>query len=152
MDITKILVPYDFSEYADYALDWAQEWAERWKSTISLLYIVPAVSQLVHPESVQLLGLAGLAADMVVDAEHRLQKVIVQRGMQTMPTGTRALLGGPVLEICQFAEQQHSDLIIMGSHGRTGLAHVFLGSVAERVVRHSPCPVLVVRLPHTGTD
>ena len=93
-----------------------------------------------------------LPADMVVNAEHQLQKVVVEREMQTIPTETRALLGDPFSGICQFAEQQHSDLIIMGSHGRTGLAHVFLGSVAERVVRHASCPVLVVRLPHTGTD
>ena len=50
----------------------------------------------------------------------------------------------PFHDICKIAEQAKSDLIVMGSHGRTGLSHVFLGSVAERVVRHAPCPVLVV--------
>ena len=145
MQIKKILVPYDFSEYADGALDWAQECAEKWSASVSLLYIVPAFSQLAHPESVQLLGLASLAADMVVDAERRLQQVVAKRGLDSISTKTRALLGDPLQGICEFAEQNQSDLIVMGSHGRTGLAHVFLGSVAERVVRHAPCPVLVVR-------
>ena len=145
MDIKKIIVPYDFSEYADGALDWAQDFAKQWEATLTLLHVVPTFSELAHPESVQLLGLASLAADMVVNAEQRLHTVIAQRGVQGIPTEVRALLGEPFHGICQFATQNQSELIIMGSHGRTGLAHVFLGSIAERVVRHAPCPVLVVR-------
>lgn len=145
MDIKKILVPHDFSEYADRALDWAQDLTKQWGATLTLLHVVPTFSELAHPESVQLLGLADLAADMVGNAEQQLHKVIAQRGIPGIPTEIRALLGEPFHGICQFATQNQSDLIVMGSHGRTGLAHVFLGSIAERVVRHAPCPVLVVR-------
>jgi Universal stress protein family len=59
----------------------------------------------------------------------------------------RAVMGDAFWEIRQAAEREHADLILMGSHGRTGLAQVLIGSVAERVVRHAPCPVLVARLP-----
>jgi universal stress protein A len=53
--------------------------------------------------------------------------------------------GAPATAICETAEKIGADLIVMGTHGRTGIAHVFLGSVAERTIRHAPCPVLTVR-------
>ena len=56
-----------------------------------------------------------------------------------------AIRGQPFLEICEVAKGQAADLIVMGTHGRTGLDHILLGSVAERVVRHAPCPLLTVR-------
>jgi nucleotide-binding universal stress UspA family protein len=59
------------------------------------------------------------------------------------------LYGVPFQEIIDAAKARQVDLIVMGTHGRTGLMHVLLGSVAERVVQHAPCPVLVVRTPHT---
>jgi nucleotide-binding universal stress UspA family protein len=59
-------------------------------------------------------------------------------------TDARIIIGEPFSDICQVAAQENSDLIVMGSHGRTGLSHVLLGSVAERVIRLAPCPVLVV--------
>ena len=65
----------------------------------------------------------------------------------TVQVETQVMVGEPFADICQSAAQEQADLIIMGSHGRTGLSHVLLGSVAERVVRHAPCPVLVVRPP-----
>lgn len=58
---------------------------------------------------------------------------------------SRAIQGDPALEICEVARQAGHDLIVMGTHGRTGLTRLFLGSVAERVIREAPCPVLVVR-------
>lgn len=57
---------------------------------------------------------------------------------------TTVVVGSPFHDICKIAAQSKSDLIVVGSHGRTGLSQVLLGSVAERVVRHAPCPILVV--------
>jgi universal stress protein A len=57
---------------------------------------------------------------------------------------TKVIIGEPFGDICHVTEEEKVDLLVMGSHGRTGMSHVLLGSVAERVVRHAPCPVLVV--------
>ena len=62
-----------------------------------------------------------------------------------MTVETLVVWGSPPVEICRIAQERHVDLIIMGTHGRTALAHLLIGSVAERVVRHAPCSVLIVR-------
>ena len=64
---------------------------------------------------------------------------------QPVPIETRVLWGDPATTICEVAKTRPCELIVMSTHGRTGLAHVFIGSVAERVVRYAPCAVLVVR-------
>jgi universal stress protein A len=103
-------------------------------------------SRTVYPEGMFLLDLAKIEGEVVADAEKRLQEMIASKGA-TVPIETKVVIGDAMWEICQAVEREHADLIVMGSHGRTGLAHVFLGSVAERVVRHASCPVLVARKP-----
>ena len=91
--------------------------------------------------------LARMERELIADAEKRVGEFAAKKGTRLVPVETRVTVGEAVWEICRMAEQEHADLIVMGSHGRTGLSHVVLGSVAERVVRHASCPVLVVRLP-----
>jgi universal stress protein A len=146
MELETILVPTDFSEHAAHAFQWALAMAADWNAKIVLLHAAPR-SYLTYPESVYLVDLAKLEQEILADAEKRLGELAAQKGTKTVTVETRAVLGEPVWEICQAAEQEHADLIVMGSHGRTGLSHVLLGSVAERVVRHAPCPVLVAHLP-----
>lgn len=147
MDIKTILVPCDFSDYADHAFTWAVAMAERWGAKIVLVHAAQSFSRLAYPDSLYLLDLPKLEAELITDAEKRLQDFVARKATGSVTVETRAALGDPFWEICQAAEREHADLIVMGSHGRTGLAHVLLGSVAERVVRHAPCPVLVARLP-----
>jgi nucleotide-binding universal stress UspA family protein len=147
MQVKTILVPSDFSEYAEYAFTWALEMAEKWGAKVIVMNAAPMFSHLAYPESVYMLDLAKMEAEIIADAEKKLQEFIAKKGTSAVTVETRAVLGDPFWEICKAAEHDHADLIVMGSHGRTGLAHVLLGSVAERVVRHAPCPVLVARQP-----
>lgn len=152
MDIKTILVPTDFSEYAAYAYQWALGLAAVGKAKVILFHATPPIPALAFPESVYYPDLAKLERDMIADAEKQLTEFAAKKGMSAVPVETRVSMGEAVWEICKVAEETHADLIVMGSHGRTGLSHVFLGSVAERVVRHAPCPVLVARLPKPKTS
>ncbi|HEV8717132.1 MAG TPA: universal stress protein [Candidatus Binatia bacterium] len=147
MQVKTILVPSDFSDYAEYAFTWALEMAEKWDAKVVVLNAAPMFSHLAYPESVYMVDLAKMEAELIADADKKLREFVAKQGTSTVPVETRAVLGDPFWEICKAAEQEPADLIVMGSHGRTGLAHVLLGSVAERVVRHASCPVLVARLP-----
>jgi universal stress protein A len=147
MQVKTILLPSDFSDYAEYAFTWALEMAEKWGAKVVVMNAAPVFSHLAYPESVYMVDLAKMEAEIIADAQKKLQEFVAKKGASPVPVETRAVMGDPFWEICQAAEQEPADLIVMGSHGRTGLAHVLLGSVAERVVRHAPCPVLVARLP-----
>ena len=150
MQIKTILVPCDFSEYAECAYTWAIGLAEKWGAKVLLVHAAQMFTALGYPESVYLLDLKKMEDEILTDAEKRLGNFVTKKGSSPVVVETRAVTGDPFWEICQTAEKDHVDLIVMGSHGRTGLAHVVLGSVAERVVRHAPCPVLVARLPKEG--
>ena len=143
MQVKTVLVPYDFSEHADRALTWAHDFAADWGATIIVLNATPPITHVAHAELTW--ETDRIEAELLADAEKRLEELAQRMRSQGVSFKTQAIRGDPVGSICQAAEQDQVDLIIMGSHGRTGLAHVFLGSVAERVVRHAPCPVLVVR-------
>lgn len=147
MQLRTILVPHDFSESAAYACAWAVALAERWDAKIVLLHVVPFFHHVSVVERL-LVDIPALDAARVQEAQQRLQELVAaQQGTTTVTIEPRVLRGDPFLVICETAEREPADLIVMGSHGRTGLAHVLLGSVAERVVRHASCPVLVTRRP-----
>jgi len=138
----RILVPVDFSEPSRAALETAIEIARRWpESVVTVLHVygVPVyayVEGTVLPPQI-LSEIAGAAQDAVA----KLCGEYADRGVALRPVSE---LGTP-MDIIRRAEEDQSDLIVMGTHGRTGLPHIVLGSVAERVVRHAPCPVLTVR-------
>ncbi len=151
MQVKTILVPCDFSEYSEHAFTWARDLAEGWKAKIVLLHAVPSFSHAAPPDRGFLVDIPKIEAELVVDAEKSLNDFVAKKGTTTVTVETRAIMGDPFWQICENAGCEHADLIVMGSHGRTGLSPVFLGTVAERVVRHAPCPVLVARLPRRAT-
>ena len=143
MPIQHFLVPIDFSEYADQALAYAIRLAGTLDARLTLLHVM------------QPLPMAGVDMGVTLPATY-LQEVEaeVQRSMEVALARVTAagligecvvLYGVPFQEIVDTAKARQVDLIIMGTHGRTGLLHVLLGSVAEKVVRLAPCSVLVVR-------
>ncbi|MGE0824864.1 MAG: universal stress protein [Candidatus Binatia bacterium] len=152
MQIKKILVPTDFSENAEHALSWALGLAADCKAKVLVFNAAPPMASFAFPESVYYPDLARMEREVIADAEQRVAEFAAKHAGGGVTVETLVTLGEPVWEITQAAEREQVDLIVMGSHGRTGLSHVLLGSVAERVVRHAPCPVLVVRMPKEATQ
>jgi len=146
LKVERILVPVDFSECALYALDYALAYAEQFHAKLILLHVVePAVYTENH--------MAGtLALDqnnqvMLDAARERLADISRKRIGQRAANESLVRIGHPYSEIPDTAKAMGVDLIVLSTHGYTGLKHVLLGSVAERVVRHASCPVLTVRQP-----
>jgi len=143
MTITRILVPTDFSHDAGAALTYALGLAQPFGAAVALLHVVEdPLAAGVWSSEVYTAEIAGLQINLVRDAEQRLKEYAAERGG---PITTEVRTGPAARVILDFAREQAFDLIVMGTHGRTGLAHVVMGSVAERVVRLAPCPVLTLR-------
>jgi universal stress protein A len=149
LHLKRILVPIDFSECSVRALDYALAFAEQFAAKIILLHVVePAV----YPENY-------LAAPATLQ---EVQENLVQVGREHLAELSRKRLGHRIeaellvrigrahSEIPDTAKAMGADLIVIGTHGHTGLKHVLLGSTAERVVRYAACPVLTVRYPDHG--
>jgi nucleotide-binding universal stress UspA family protein len=145
-DYQTIVVPYDFSEHARAALTTAIDLARRLDSDLYLLHVVQ-LPVYAYP------GFHGAAASPQADmagvrdgAMQSLREIAAAVEGAPGKVETYVVEGTTIVEmIRQSAETLGADLIVMGTHGRTGLAHVFLGSVAERTLRSAPCPVLTVQ-------
>lgn len=141
MDTPKtILVATDFTDIADHAVDHAVELALSLAANVILLHVCEPVQPRLNP--------SGRGVDMFeIDrteraARHRL--ALQARRVNELEVTTLVEVGDPAEEIVRSAARLGADLIVTGTHGRRGLAHVLLGSVAETVLRRAPCPVLIV--------
>ena len=149
LNLRTILVPTDFSENSRKALICAVRIAQRNDSNLILFHVfelAESVRQLPQDLSYKFNEkLAKLYDDVTRRSEEKL--VALSRAVQesNVKTETRQRLGTPYEEIVKVAWERSADLIVMATHGYTGLKHFLLGSTTERVVRVSPCPVLVVR-------
>jgi universal stress protein A len=143
-----ILVPVDFSDSSLAAVEHALALAERFGSTIELLHVWSLPSALGPDEPVPLPDHAGETMSEYAEGQagEALESMLVD--LQERGARVRAKLerGEPVKTILDTAREGGHDLIVMGTHGRTGLAHLVRGSVAEQVVRRAPCPVLTIRV------
>jgi nucleotide-binding universal stress UspA family protein len=152
--IHRILVPTDFSDTADAALDWARLLATRFGSSLQLLHVLddPFVPEGLAPEA-YIMEAPVVRNALLSDARTRLaDRVAPLRRARVFEGGSGiarvdadVLFGDGAHTIAEWAEQRESDLIVMGTHGRRGVAKLVLGSVAEKLVRTAPCPVLTVR-------
>ncbi|GIX47409.1 MAG: universal stress protein [Candidatus Tectimicrobiota bacterium] len=137
------LVPLDFSAYSDRALDYAVELARKLGARLTLLHVIHAM-----PLGVPEAGVA-LPVSYWQQLEAEVGQIMNQYLSKVGQGGIRGEVviahGVPFQEIVEAAKARQADLIVMGTHGRTGLQHVLLGSVTEKVIRLAPCPVLVVR-------
>ncbi|MBI3869831.1 MAG: universal stress protein [Verrucomicrobia bacterium] len=142
LGIKSILVPIDFSDCSKKALQYALPLAKEHQASLTLLYVVPPVYGAGEYGG---FDYAQWEAGMIAGGEKELAKLVVDGVRGEVPADTLVRAGSPAREIIETARSLPADLIVIATHGRTGLKHVLLGSVAERVVREAPCPVLVVR-------
>ena len=145
--IQNIVVPTDFSEHSAKAVEAAFMLAKKHDATVSLIYVFVPLA-LALPADTIVDGTDFYAqASSKLEAELKAeQKRLAEKGLKNV--SAKFVSGIPHVEINAFAKDQKADLIIMGSHGRTGVAHAVLGSVAEKVVRTASCPVLVIKTDH----
>jgi nucleotide-binding universal stress UspA family protein len=145
--IASILVPTDFSDTADAALDYAYVIAERFAAAIHLLHVIddPFVAGGLGAEA-YIAEAPALRAAMMSDAQSRLAQRAVPRHAG-VSVESAVQFGRGAKTIAEYAREHDIDMIVMGTHGRTGVAHLVLGSIAERLVRIAPCPVLTLRHP-----
>jgi nucleotide-binding universal stress UspA family protein len=151
--ITRILVPVDFSPHSDRALRYAARLAAWLGASVELVHVVenPFASGAWTSE-VYVPNLPEMLDSLVAEANKRLTALKSVVASQNVNVEAGVLMGQPAYTIIDHARTGRFDLIVMGTHGRTGFSHVFMGSVAERVVRRAPCPVLTVRETTTPAE
>jgi len=143
--LKSILVPTDFSAPSQNAIRYAIELAKQFGATITLLHVVEPI--VVLADAYGWTNAPSIITDTALQktATRRLAALLKEQSVESVPVKPLVRAGKPFQEIVSVAKKGGNDLIIIATHGHTGLAHILLGSTAERVVRHAPCPVLVVR-------
>ncbi len=143
--LQKVLVPTDFSPASDAALRYGRAFAKAFGATLHVIHVIEEPYG--QPWAVEAYGfsLTALQDEWNKEAATRLAAVLSEVEKDDTKAVTSSVLGHPVMEILRYAKDEQIDLIVMGTHGRGPLGHLVLGSVAERIVRKAPCPVLTVR-------
>jgi nucleotide-binding universal stress UspA family protein len=144
ISIQGVMVPVDFSKESILAAKFGASLAEEYKTKLYVLHVMEPV----HP------SLRGYIVDfeqfqqrMIAQAKEDLENVIPKAVKDRIPVEFILEIGHPSYLIVEKAKELGVDVVVIATHGRTGLSHVLLGSVAEKVIRHAPCPVFVIRNP-----
>jgi nucleotide-binding universal stress UspA family protein len=147
IELQRILVPTDFSKHSEVALTYAAALAEKFAAELFLLHVVQDLALFI-PDAVAVAPpIAPPVEEFLAAAREALARVSQARELEGLRIHQEVCEGTPFYEIIRFAKDTNIDLIVMVTHGHTGLTHVLLGSVTEKVVRKAPCPVLTVRHP-----
>ena len=146
--LKNILVATDFSEPSDAALTYGRALARAFTATLHVVHIIDGPSAMVYGAEAYAVSMPGLQEQVEAAARAHLDDLLLDSDPQPLPV-RRVLLtaSAPAAAIVDYAGREQIDLIVTGTHGRGGVAHLLMGSVAERVVRTAPCPVLTVRHP-----
>lgn len=149
MQIKTILFPTDFSQGARAAMDYALSLAKDYNARLILLYVMQDISiaEWYIPSAV---SVADMIEDMEKSAWKEMEKWRAEAQARLNDVEKMVARGVPFVEIIKTAKEKGVDLIVIGTHGRTGIDHMLFGSTAEKVVRKAPCPVLTVRV--TGKE
>ena len=141
----KVLFCTDFSDNADYAFDFAYGIAKRDGGILYILHVIPYNPHQAYAESfITTEDLKKIQKAVEEDTANNYKKRYEKEIEEGIPYEFVTKSGREDEEILTFAKQEHVDIIVMGTHGKTGIEHVFFGSVAEKILRHSPFPVFVI--------
>jgi universal stress protein A len=144
MDVRHLLVPTDFSEGSKQAFEYAIGVARTCGAKLTLLHVVELPTYLIDGHAPAHMTTA-LRDYMQESAQQELARLLPEGAGTPVEIARQVALGVPYQKILETAAAEQVDWIVMATHGRTGLSHLVMGSVAERVVRTAPCPVLTVR-------
>jgi nucleotide-binding universal stress UspA family protein len=147
IELHRILVPTDFSKFSQIALKYASALAEKFSAELYLLHIVQDLAVFIPDMITVAPPPAPTVEQMTKAVQDAFDRMVKENKLDRFPIHREVREGTPFYEIVRYAKEQDVDLIIMGTHGHTGLTHMLLGSVTEKVVRKAPCPVLTVRHP-----
>ena len=145
-DFKKILFPVDLSEVSSKIVPYVREMAVKFEAEVHLLFVARILQHFTsiyvpHP------SISKFEEEMKQGAEKKLQE-FTEEYFKDAPCKGKVILGDAAQEVLNYIQSEGIDLVIMGTHGRKGLEHIIFGSVAERVVKHSPVPVLTAN-PYT---
>lgn len=147
--IKNILVPIDFSDYSKNALKYAINFAKQFKAKVFLIYVV---EPMIYPADFSMgqVAIPATDIDMQTRAEEELKNLARSISDASLEWDIIIRTGKPFVEINDTAAEKDIDIIIIATHGHTGVEHLLFGSTAEKVVRKAPCPVLTIREPVKG--
>jgi nucleotide-binding universal stress UspA family protein len=162
MEAQKIVVPIDYSDYSASALQWGVSLAQKYGAQLLVLHVIPKAVEEVYPEGTSSIspmasyydGMAPgsrpfIGQPIIIDLQQyalmELERFTSQHLGDAPPVQVKVAVGKPAAEILRVVREVGAGLIVMGTHGRTGLRHLLLGSVADAITRHAPCPVFTLR-------
>ncbi|MCA9074847.1 MAG: universal stress protein [Planctomycetaceae bacterium] len=143
--LKRVMAATDFSECSDHALRYACEFAEAFGAELHLVNITEPPAAAYSEFGIGYVGVDQLNDDLKAGAEAKLETLPSSPWKEKLNVVRKAILGSTFVELVQYAKSEDIDLIVMGTHGRGAIAHMLMGSTAEKVVRKAPCPVLTVR-------
>ena len=145
LSIKSVLVPTDFSDASETALTYGRGLAEAFGASLHLVHVMEDLLAHAWAAEVYVAAVPNLREEIERESRQRLSAMLPEADRERLRAEIALLSGNPFIEIIRYAKAKDIDLIVMGTHGRGPIAHMLLGSVAEKVVRKSPCPVLTVR-------
>jgi len=152
VQVNKVLYPTDFSDLSLHAVPYVKEYCRVYGAELHVLHVVDeafAYWMTMGPNS---LPVGPSVQEMLTGAKETMQSFTQKHFSDVAESAVRTSVvsGRPFLEILKYAKDQSIDLVVLATHGRGALAHALIGSVAEKVVRKAPCPVLTIRVPGHG--
>lgn len=147
INIERILFPTDFSEHSKHAFHYALSFAKEYNASLYMLHVIEDIQYLANAYMFDvpiMPSFADMEQNRLKEMQEFIDREVTDPNIKIEKVVRR---GRPFMEIIQMARDEKIDLIVIATHGRGGLEHVFFGSVAEKVVRKAPCPVLSIRLP-----